>query len=159
MYNSINCDRLIWCFFFEWKFESRHLLFFLVEKSPGDWTEENIGEKFLLLMRWTFHQILFLRQNSWKYSSSAIAEVAKFVYFSNIFNWNPPFRMLKQHLMKQKMPHFFIRWILYSLKGEYVNTIGTLLCIGSIWIRFNFIDLLFFSCPSTKLVKVIKILF
>ena len=28
-----------------------------------------------------------------------------------IFNWNPLFRMLKQHLMKQKMPHFFIRWI------------------------------------------------
>ena len=29
----------------------RHLFYQLVEKSPGDWTEENIGEKFLLLLR------------------------------------------------------------------------------------------------------------
>ena len=106
-------------------------------------------------MRWNrilpFHQILFLRQNSWKYSASAIAEVAKSVYFSKIFNWNPPFRMLKQHLMKQKMPHFFIRWIfilckvnmwirliLYSLWEEWT-------CIDT---RFDWFLVLFIFMPN-----------
>ena len=36
---------------------SRHIFYYLVERSPGDWTEENIGEKFLLLLR---HQSLFI---------------------------------------------------------------------------------------------------
>ena len=33
----------------------RHLFFYLVEGSPGDWTEENIGEKFMLLIRCLQH--------------------------------------------------------------------------------------------------------
>ena len=49
------------------KYKHRHLFYYLVERSPGDWTEENIGEKFLLLLK-----------------------------------------ILKGHLVKQKMPHFFI---------------------------------------------------
>jgi hypothetical protein len=30
----------------------RHIFYRLVEKSPGDWTEENVGEKLLLLLKY-----------------------------------------------------------------------------------------------------------
>ena len=45
----------------------RHIFYWLVERSPGDWTEENIGEKFMLILK-----------------------------------------TLKTHLVKQKMPHYFM---------------------------------------------------
>jgi len=46
----------------------RNILYWLIERSPGDWTEENIGEKFMLL-----------------------------------------FKTLKSNLVKQNMPHYFMR--------------------------------------------------
>jgi len=45
----------------------RYILYWLVEQSPGDWTEENVGEKLIVLLR-----------------------------------------KLKEHLTKQKMPHYFL---------------------------------------------------
>ena len=75
-----------------------------MEKSPGDWTEENIGEKFLLLIRWPSDHLTI-------WPSDQLVK-----------SFDHLFRMLKQHLMRQKMPHYFIRWFISSKIGILVFT-------------------------------------